>query len=138
MQPDVETLDTGNYLHMSGEQILIIDDEASIRTNIQRFLRLEGYVVREAVNGSSGLASAAANRPDLIICDVMMPEMDGFTVLAKLRENAESAIIPFIFLTASVEQDDQRFGLSLGADAYLAKPFNLSELLALVRRKLDQ
>ncbi|MEO8384079.1 MAG: response regulator [Betaproteobacteria bacterium] len=123
---------------MSGEQILIIDDEASIRANIQRFLRLEGYVVHEAMNGLSGLACVAANRPDLILCDVMMPEMDGFTVLAKLRKDADMATIPFIFLTASVEQDDQRFGLSQGADAYLAKPFNLAELLALVKRKLEQ
>jgi len=121
---------------MSGEKILIIDDEASIRANIQRFLRLEGYVVQEAVNGFAGLASVAANPPDLIICDVMMPEMDGFTVLAKLRERTETATIPFIFLTASVEQDDQRFGLAIGANAYLSKPFKLSELLAMVRQKL--
>ncbi len=123
---------------MSGEKILIIDDEAPIRANIQRFLRLEGYLVHEAVNGYAGLASIAANPPDLIICDVMMPEMDGFTVLAKLRENAETAAIPFVFLTASVEQDDQRFGLALGANAYLSKPFSLAELLALVRQKLTK
>lgn len=123
---------------MSGDLILIIDDESSIRANVQRFLRLEGYVVHEAMNGLAGLASVATNRPDLILCDVMMPEMDGFAVLAKLREDANTATIPFIFLTASVEQDDQRFGLAIGANAYLSKPFNLSELLALVRRKLDQ
>ena len=123
---------------MSGDLILIIDDESSIRANVQRFLRLEGYVVHEAMNGLAGLASVATNHPDLILCDVMMPEMDGFAVLAKLREDANTATIPFIFLTASVEQDDQRFGLAIGANAYLSKPFNLSELLALVRRKLDQ
>jgi CheY-like chemotaxis protein len=68
----------------------------------------------------------------------MMPEMDGFSVLAKLREDPLTAKIPFIFLTASVEQDDQRFGLALGANAYLSKPFNLAELLTLVRNKLVQ
>jgi CheY-like chemotaxis protein len=123
---------------MSGEQILIIDDESSIRANVVRFLRLEGYAVREAANGLAGLASIGESRPDLVLCDVMMPEMDGFSVLAKLREDPLTAKIPFIFLTASVEQDDQRFGLALGANAYLSKPFNLAELLTLVRNKLVQ
>ena len=123
---------------MSGEQILVIDDDASIRANLLRFLRLEGYVVREAVNGTAGLASVAADRPVLILCDVMMPELDGFGVLGRLRTDPATATIPFIFLTASVELDDKRFGLESGAIGYLSKPFNLPELLALVKSKLDQ
>lgn len=123
---------------MSGQHILVIDDEVAIRANLLRFLRLEGYQVREAENGASGLASIAANKPDLILCDVMMPDVDGFAVLAALQANPSTATIPFIFLTASVEQDDKRFGIEQGADVYLAKPFNLAELLALVKRKLDR
>lgn len=122
---------------MRTQQILVIDDESAIRTNLLRFLRLEGYQVREAENGAAGLASIEANMPDLILCDVMMPDVDGFAVLAALRASPSTATIPFIFLTASVEQDDKRFGIERGADAFLAKPFNLAELLALVKRKLD-
>ncbi len=120
------------------KQILVIDDEASIRANVQRVLRMEGYTVREAENGLVGLASARANPPDLIVCDVMMPEMDGFAVLVALRADPATASIPLIFLTASAELDDQRFGLGLGADGYLAKPFKLHELLNLIRQKLEE
>ncbi len=123
---------------MSNKQILVIDDEASIRANVLRVLRMEGYAVREAENGAVGLASAKANPPDLIVCDVMMPEMDGFAVLVALRADKATASIPFIFLTASAELDDKRFALDLGADGYLAKPFKLNELLSLVRQKLPE
>ena len=123
---------------MSGQHILVIDDEVAIRANLLRFLRLEGYQVRVAENGAAGLASIEENKPDLILCDVMMPDVDGFAVLATLQANPSTATIPFIFLTASVEQDDKRFGGELRADAYLGKPFNLAELLALVKRKLDR
>ena len=121
---------------MSGKQILVIDDEASIRVNVMRVLRLEGYVAREAENGVAGLASARAEKPDLILCDVMMPELDGFGVLSALRADPATANIPFIFLTASVELDDKRFGLTLGANGYLAKPFSLPDLLALIKQTL--
>ncbi len=121
---------------MGKKRILVIDDEASIRANVLRVLRMEGYETREAVNGALGLAAARAERPDLILCDVMMPEMDGFAVLTALRADPATASVPFIFLTASVEMDDKRFGASLGADGYLTKPFNLAELVALIRANL--
>ncbi len=125
-----------NTTTTSGKQILIIDDEDAIRANLLRFLRMEGYVVREAINGRAGLESVRESRPDLILCDVMMPELDGFAVLKSIRGDSATAAIPFIFLTASVELDDQRFGPALGDETYLAKPFNLPKLLELIRLKL--
>lgn len=125
-----------NTTTTSGKQILIIDDEDAIRANLLRFLRMEGYVVREAINGRAGLESVRESRPDLILCDVMMPELDGFAVLKSIRGDSATAAIPFIFLTASVELDDQRFGHKLGDETYLAKPFNLPKLLELIRLKL--
>ncbi len=116
--------------------ILVVDDDASIRSNLERFLTLEGYRVELAADGKSGLAKVAECRPDLILCDVMMPEMDGFEVCKRLRADPLTAALPFIFLTASVDMDDQRFGLEIGADEYQPKPFNLPVLLALIRRRL--
>jgi CheY-like chemotaxis protein len=121
---------------MTAKQILVIDDEGSIRANLLRFLRLEGFQVREAANGALGLASVQAQQPDLVLCDVMMPVMDGFEVLRRLREEPATAALPFIFLTASVEVDDERFGTPPHTEAHLTKPFNLPELLALIRLKL--
>jgi DNA-binding response OmpR family regulator len=116
--------------------ILVIDDDAAIRANLKRFLTLEGYLVEEAADGKTGLAKAAECGPDLVLCDVMMPEFDGFEVCRRLRADAMTEAIPFIFLTASVEMDDRRFGLDLGADDYQSKPFNLPALLDLIRRRL--
>lgn len=116
--------------------VLVIEDEAPIRDNLRRFLRLEGYAVIEAENGRAGLERALAERPDLILCDVMMPELDGFAVLRRLREEPATKSIPFFFLTASAEKDDNRLGRELGADEYVTKPFVLAELAALLRRRL--
>lgn len=116
--------------------ILVIDDDDAIRANLKRFLHLEGYRVEEAADGTAGLVRVHEASPDLILCDVMMPEMDGFEVCRRLRADPATSAIPFIFLTASVEMDDRRFGLEIGADDYQPKPFNLPSLLELIRRRL--
>jgi diguanylate cyclase (GGDEF)-like protein len=118
--------------------ILVIEDEAKIRTNIQEILELGDYHAIAAPNGREGLELAKKHLPDLIICDVMMPEMDGFGVLECLREEPETALIPLIFLTAKVEKSDMRQGMKLGADDYLTKPFSADELLEAVEARLER
>lgn len=118
--------------------VLIIEDEAPIRENLKRFLRLEGYTVLEAENGRIGLDLARTERPQLILCDVMMPKMTGFEVLAALREDADLVSIPFIFLTASADRDNIARGIELGAADYVTKPFNLLDLGALIQRRLGK
>jgi CheY-like chemotaxis protein len=116
--------------------ILIIEDEAAIRDNLRRFLCLEGHVVREAENGRRGLDLIRASLPDLVLCDVMMPELDGFELLTRLRADPATAAVPFVFLTASAEKEQLQHGRELGADEYVTKPFNLQQLAALIRRRL--
>lgn len=117
-------------------KILIVEDEDDIRNNLRRFLRLEGYEVAEAENGRRGVAQAIAEQPDLIICDLMMPELDGFEVLREVRGNPATRHIAFCFLTASAEKDTRHEGLAKGADEYITKPFNLSELRQIIERIL--
>ena len=118
------------------KKILVIEDEAAIRDNLRRLLVLEGYAVTAEANGALGLQRALAEPPDLILCDVMMPEMNGFEVLAALRRTPSLAQLPFIFLTASADKDSISKGISLGAADYVTKPFDLLQLAALVRRRL--
>lgn len=114
---------------MAKTKILVIEDEQAVRENLLELLAAENFEVFGASNGKSGIELAKAHQPDLIICDVMMPELDGFGVLSCLRSSLETATIPFIFLTAKVENTDLRQGMSLGADDYLTKPFSAKELL---------
>lgn len=114
------------------KKILIIEDEPEMRSNFATFLRFEGFDVAEAPNGRQGVAMARRNPPDLIICDVMMPELDGYGVLHALRAEPATAATPFIFLTAKGEKADLRFGMNLGADDYLTKPVAFDDLLAAV------
>jgi CheY-like chemotaxis protein len=116
--------------------ILIIEDEAPIRDNLRRLVQLEGYDVLEAENGQRGLDLIRTTLPDLILCDVMMPELDGFSLLKILRTDPRTAAVPFVFLTASAEKEDLEHGRALGADEYVTKPFNLLDLAALIRRRL--
>lgn len=118
--------------------VLVIEDETPIRENLGRFLAFEGYSVQSAENGARGMECIRDRRPDLILCDVMMPVMTGFEVLAELRKDPLLAGIPFVFLTASAEKDDISKGLGLGAADYVTKPFNLTELAELVRRRLKE
>lgn len=110
-------------------RILVIEDEAPIRANLRRLLRMEGFEVAEAADGLQGLALARSLLPDVILCDVMMPEMNGFGVLGALRAEAATAEIPFVFLSASADHADLQNGLALGACNYITKPFNIQALL---------
>lgn len=118
--------------------ILIIEDEQPIRENMIDLLRLEGYNVQGACNGGYGVELAQVIVPDLIICDVMMPDIDGFAVLKMLRENLATSCIPFIFVTARSDRHAQRTGMQLGADDYITKPFTTPELLEAVQTRLKR
>lgn len=118
--------------------VLIIEDQPDMRKNISTILSMEDYAVLAAENGRDGLALAQDEKPDLILCDVMMPEMDGHDVLRALREDRTVAGTPFIFLTAKGEKRDQRTGMNLGADDYLTKPVSATDLLAAVSARLER
>ncbi len=119
-------------------KILLIEDSDDLRADIVEMLQLEGFTMLEASDGQSGLELAITQLPDLIICDVMMPYMDGYEVLEKVRSHPLTATIPFVFLTSRSEHDSQRHGMRLGADDYLAKPFNVAELLAVINVQLKK
>lgn len=119
-------------------KILIIEDEVEIRSNLVELLGLEGYDVVSADNGVTGLLGAMENTPDLIICDVMMPELDGYDVLQALRQDPKTLTIPFLFLTALADKGDIRRGMALGADDYLTKPFTRNDILTAVESRLQR
>ncbi len=109
--------------------ILVIDDNKDIRENTAEILDLAGYISFTAENGKKGVETAIREKPSLIICDIMMPELDGYGVLHLIRKNADTAETPFIFLTAKTERSDFRKGMEMGADDYITKPFDDIELL---------
>ncbi len=117
-------------------KILVIEDEESVRENIVELLDTEGFEVIAAKNGRIGLCLAHKELPDLILCDIRMPELDGYGVLTGLRSEPKTALIPFIFLTAKAAKTDLSFGLELGAKAYITKPFSLVELLDTIEQTL--
>lgn len=118
------------------KKILLIEDNVEIRENTSEILMLDGYDVTVAENGKEGVTKAIAEKPDLIICDIMMPVLDGYGVLHLLTKNPETADIPFIFLTAKAERTDFRKGMDMGADDYITKPFDDVELLNAVESRL--
>lgn len=118
--------------------ILVIDDNADIRENTAEILELAGYKTITAENGKKGVEAAIRGKPSLIICDIMMPELDGYGVLHLLRKNQETQNIPFIFLTAKTERSDLRKGMEMGADDYVTKPFEDIELLNAVEVRLKR
>lgn len=118
-------------------KILVVEDEADLRASIVRFLLAEGYEVLVAGNGEDGVDIAVRELPDLIVCDIAMPQMDGFGTLFSLRENVTTAHIPFIFLTASDRVYDRKFGFELGANDYITKPFSFDALMAVIRKRLS-
>ena len=120
------------------DKILVIEDELIVRNNIVHFLREENFQALDAENGLIGLQLARQNNPDLIVCDILMPELDGYEVLSKLQADPETALIPFIFLTVKGEKEERRLGIELGADDYFIKPFDPEDLLAAIRGKLKK
>jgi CheY-like chemotaxis protein/CRP-like cAMP-binding protein len=120
------------------KSILVIDDNPDIRENTAEILDLAGYKTFTAENGKRGVEVAMKEKPDLIVCDIMMPELDGYGVLHLLRKNPESQNIPFIFLTAKTERTDFRKGMEMGADDYITKPFEDIELLNAIEVRLKK
>ena len=117
--------------------ILLIEDDVTLRENTEELLELSGYYkVITAANGKIGVAKAIEEVPDIIVCDIMMPELDGYGVLEALSENAATQFIPFIFLSAKTERGDIRKGMNLGADDYITKPFTEEELLEAIESRL--
>jgi DNA-binding response OmpR family regulator len=115
------------------EQILVVDDEPMVREVVVAYLEREGYLVEEAATGSEALKRIRESWPDLVVLDVMLPEVDGFSVLTELRRDRD---VPVILLTARTEEPDRVLGLELGADDYVVKPFSPRELVARVKSVL--
>ncbi|NES23530.1 MAG: diguanylate cyclase [Symploca sp. SIO3E6] len=122
--------------HQKKKTILVIEDQQAIRTNLLKLLNHVGFHTIGAENGLEGVESAKNHLPDLIVCDIMMPDMDGYDVLQELLQDPETARIPFIFLTAKADKSDIRQGMNLGADDYLTKPFTSDELIDTVLARL--
>lgn len=120
----------------TAKKILIIEDQGTMRRNLALLLEMEGFRVVTAENGRTGLETARRERPDVILCDVMMPEMDGYAVIQSLRGDPDFATIPFLFLTAKGERADVRVGMNFGADDYLTKPVVREDLLAAIEARL--
>ncbi len=120
------------------KKILIIEDNPEVRENLEEILSLSGYDISTAENGVVGVEKALKENPHLILCDVMMPKLDGFGVLRILNQKPETNDIPFIFLTAKAEKNDFRVGMNLGADDYITKPFEHLELLEAIETRLKK
>ena len=120
------------------QTILVIEDEAQTRKMLLNCLRFEGFKALEADNGKTGIKLAQKHLPDLIVCDVMMPEIDGYGVLSMLRKQLSTLAIPIIFLTAKVSTIDFRRGMDLGAEDYLTKPCNIERFLTAITTRLKR
>lgn len=120
------------------KKILLIEDNTDIRETTADILEVAGYELYKASNGKTGVEIALREKPDLIICDIMMPVMDGYGVLHLLSRNEELSRVPFIFLTAKSERSDLRKGMALGADDYITKPFDVTELLVAIEMRIKK
>jgi len=120
------------------KQLLLIDDDPNLILLVQDYLEFRGYEVTTAENGQKAIDILQQQTPDMIICDVMMPEMDGYEFVQKVRENEQTAWIPVLFLSAKGQSQDRVKGLSKGADVYMVKPFEPEELVAQVESSLKQ
>ena len=120
------------------EKILVIEDNSEMRENICEILSMSGYLLFDAENGKDGVEIALAELPNLILCDIMMPQLDGYSVLNRLSREETTSSIPFIFLTAKADRSDMRKAMDLGADDYITKPFDDLDLISAVRSRLDK
>ena len=120
------------------KRILVIDDREDIRSIVAATLVLAGYSVRGASDGRQGIMMVVEERPDLILCDINMPGMDGYRTLEAIRRCPGTADIPFILMTGSVEKSEFRRAMNCGADDYLSKPFAMSQMLASVKTRLER
>lgn len=118
------------------KRVLLIEDDTVLRENTSELLELSGYDVTTAPNGNAGVETAKKVLPDIIVCDIMMPELDGYGVLESLSKNESTKHIPFIFLSAKTERKDVRKGMDLGADDYITKPFEEEELINAIESRL--
>lgn len=116
--------------------VLVIEDNDAIREEMEQILGFEGFKVLAADNGRAGILLAEERRPDVILCDIMMPHLDGYGTLTALRGTAATAAIPVVFVSACREDADLQRGLALGANGYLTKPFTVERLLAVIREQL--
>jgi DNA-binding NarL/FixJ family response regulator len=121
---------------MKPTRILVVEDERPMRRNLVTILKMESFEVLEAEDGRKGIAAAREHRPDLILCDITMPGLDGHGVLRELRTDPRTAGIPLVFLTARGQKNDFRTGMNLGADDYLVKPVQVEELLQAIKTRL--
>ncbi|NEP02063.1 MAG: response regulator [Symploca sp. SIO2E9] len=119
------------------KKILVIEDEIFIRDNLIELLEIEGFEAVGADNGEQGVLFAQQQHPDLILCDVMMPELDGFGVLEQLRQDPVTAKIPFMFLTASADRTNLHKIRELGINDYILKPFNVEKFLEVISSRLE-
>ncbi len=117
--------------------ILLVEDDVDLKDTISEFLTREGFNLILAENGSQGIQKAIQHRPDIIICDITMPGITGYEVFNMLHQINTTSVIPFIFLSAKASKEDILLGLHLGADDYIPKPFDLSELVRIVRKRID-
>jgi CheY-like chemotaxis protein len=120
------------------KKVVVVEDNADVREEILAILRYEGFEVRDADNGRRGLELVRQWLPDVVVCDLMMPEMDGYAMLEALRADPQAPPTPFICLTARAERRDMRKAMELGADDYLTKPFTAEELLAAIEAALSR
>ncbi|HEY9627561.1 MAG TPA: response regulator [Coleofasciculaceae cyanobacterium] len=120
------------------KKILVIEDEQAVRDTIVEILNSENFYAISAENGEVGVQMATEFQPNLILCDVMMPKLDGYGVLTQVRQNTKTATIPFVFLTANADKNNFRHGMTLGADDYLTKPFTHSELLEAIDARIGK
>ena len=118
------------------KKILLIEDDVVLRENTAELLQLSGYLVETASNGRAGVEVAKKYQPNIIVCDIMMPELDGYGVLENLSKNETTKYIPFIFLSAKTERHDIRKGMDLGADDYITKPFTEDELISAIESRI--
>lgn len=118
--------------------VLIIEDNFEIRENTTEILELEGFAVINAENGEEGMLAATKYLPDLILCDIMLPQMDGYLVLKDLRKNPLTAHIPLIYVTASTEKSEVKRGMKMGANGYVRKPFDTKELMDAINKSLKK